>query len=129
MARLLCLPSPVVWSNRILTVLLNHVERSVSPSLPGVSRVPSDHLAGSTRHPSGHHTGSAKAPASVMGQSVNSNAGKHCCISFSDVMVYTEMMHISSVGIYTGCSSESEEACFLLEQYYLTDLLGGLENN
>ena len=48
-------------------------------------------------------------------------------MSFSDVMVYTEMMHISSVGVYTGCSSESEEACFLIEQYYLTDLLGGLD--
>ena len=47
--------------------------------------------------------------------------------AFSDVMVYTEMMHISSVGVYTGCSSESEEACFLIEQYYLTDLLGSLD--
>ena len=99
----------------------------MSPSLPGVLRVPSDHLAGSTRHPSGHQTGSAKAPASVSGPSFNSNAGKHCFISFSDVMVYTEMMHISSVGVYTGCSSKSEEACFLIEQYYLIDLLGGLD--
>ena len=63
----------------------------------------------------------------LWGKSFNSNAGKHCCISFSDVWVYTEMMHISSVGIYTGCSAQSEEACFLIEQYYLTDLLGGLE--
>ena len=37
------------------------------------------------------------------------------------------MMHISSVAIYTGCSAQSEEACHLIEQYYLTDLLGGLE--
>ena len=42
---------PLRDNNRLLTALLN---RSVSPSLPGVSRVPSDHLASSTRHPSGH---------------------------------------------------------------------------
>ena len=65
-------------NNRILTALLNLVERSVSPSLPGVSRGPSDHLAGSTRHPSGHQ-------AVVPRLSFNSNAGKHCCIFFSDV--------------------------------------------
>ena len=63
----------------------------------------------------------------LVGQSFNSNAGKHCFISFSDVWAYTEMMHISSVGIYTGCSAQSEEAGFLIEQYSLTDLLGGLE--
>ena len=33
-------------------------------------------------------------------------------------MVYTEMMHIFSVGVYTGCSSESEEACFVIEQLH-----------
>ena len=49
--------------------------------------------------------------------------------AFPSVMFgfYTEMMHISSVGIYTGCYAQSEEAYFLTEQYYLTDLLGGLE--
>ena len=90
-------------NNKLLTALLSLVERSVSPSLPGVSRVPSDPLAGITRNPSGHQAGSAKASASISGcnQSFNSNAGKHCCISFSDVWVSTEMMHISSVGIYT----------------------------
>ena len=94
----------------------------MSLSLPGVSRVLSDHLAGSTRHPTGYQTGSAKAPASVSGAIIH-NAGKHCC---SDVMVYTEMMHISSVGVYTGCSSESEEACFVIEQL-LDRPTGGLD--
>ena len=50
-----------------LTALLNLVERSVPPSLPGVSRVPSDHLAGSIRHPSGHQAGSAKASDQLVG--------------------------------------------------------------
>ena len=50
-----------------LTALLNLVERSASPSLPGVSRVPSDHLAGSIRHPSGHQVGSAKASDQLVG--------------------------------------------------------------
>ena len=94
----------------------------MSPSLRGVSRVPSDHLAGSTRHSSGHQRVVPRLLHQLVGQSFNSNVVKHCCISFSDAMVYTEMMHISSVG-----TSESEETCFLIEQYYLTDILGGLE--